>query len=255
MNTSLNTLFKGSLIAACFGIMSSASYASATDDIKAALTGIIGPRITEAKITESAMEGAYQVDLGSQVIFVRQSGDHLLIGDVFNTQRKASLSKEIKNAKVKVILNEMQEASMIVFEPKQTKRTITVYTDVDCPYCRKLHEEVPALVKNGVKVRYLWYPRSGIGSPSYDKAVSIWCADNQTAAMDDAKLNNKISPLKCDPNPVAAHYASGRKVGVNGTPAIVLEDGSIIAGYMPAKNLLANLGISPVEPIANATNN
>ena len=255
MNTSMITLFKRSIIAVCFSIMSSASYANATDDIKAALADFIGPRIAEAKVTESAMKGAYQVDLGDQVIFVRQSGNHLLIGDVFNIQRKASLSEEIKNAKVEVIMNEMQESSMIVFAPKKTKRTITVYTDVDCPYCRKLHKEVPTLVNNGVKVRYLWYPRSGIGTPSYDKAVSIWCADDQAAAMDEGKLNNNITPLKCDPNPVAAQYESGRRVGVRGTPAIVLEDGSIIAGYLPAKSLLANLGISPIEPIANATNN
>lgn len=230
--------------------ISSISLADTPEEIKAALAEIVGQRAASAEIKESPMPGVYQADIGDRVVFISIAGDHLLLGDVFDTARKISLSEEIKQEKALAVVSEMDENEMIVFAPKETKRTITVYTDVDCPYCRKLHQEVPSLVKNGVKVRYLWYPRSGIGTPSYDKAVSIWCAEDQTAAMDDAKLRNKITEGSCDPNPVSAQYSSGQLVGVRGTPTIVTDDGTIIGGYLPAKNLLAQLGIAPDTPVA-----
>ncbi len=220
-------------------------------DIKAAMYELTGKNIAADNITESPMQGVYQVDLGNRIVFVSKVGEHLLLGDVFDTRRRVSLSDEIKQAKALAIIGDIEESEMIVFEPEETKRTITVYTDVDCPYCRKLHKEVPTLVDNGVKVRYLWYPRSGINTPSYDKAVSIWCAEDQLTAMNDAKLNNKIVDLSCVPNPVASQYNSGKRVGVRGTPTIVVDDGTIIGGYLPAKKLLADLGLVS-DPIAKA---
>jgi len=228
------------------------SGAEGQDEIKTALYELIGPRAATSEIIESPMKGVYQVDLGDRILFVSKVGNHLLLGDVFDTQRRVSLSEEIKQEKALAVVGEIKESDMIVFAPEEIKRTITVYTDVDCPYCRKLHKEVPTLVENGVKVRYLWFPRSGVNTPSYDKAVSIWCAEDQLAAMDDAKLNNKIVNASCKPNPVADQYASGQRVGVRGTPTIVVDDGTIIGGYLPAKDLLASLGLAS-EPIAKAT--
>jgi thiol:disulfide interchange protein DsbC len=224
---------------------------AAQKEIQTALFELVGPRAAASEIIESPMEGVYQVDLGDRIVFVSKAGDHLLLGDVFDTQRRVSLSEEIKQTKALAIIDEIPESEMIVFAPAETKRTITVYTDVDCPYCRKLHKEVPTLVENGVKVRYLWFPRSGINTPSYDKAVSIWCADDQLSAMDDAKLNNKIVNASCDPNPVSSQYNSGQRVGVRGTPTIVVDDGTIIGGYLPATDLLVSLGLVS-EPIAEA---
>ncbi len=222
------------------------------DQIKTALAELMGPRAATIEVIESPMKGVYQVDLGDRIQFVSKVGNHLLVGDVFDTQRRVNLSDEIKQEKVLAVVGEIEESEMIVFAPEETKRTITVYTDVDCPYCRKMHQEVPALLENGVKVRYLWFPRSGINTPSYDKAVSIWCAEDQLVAMDDAKLNNKIVDASCKPNPVGDQYASGQRAGVRGTPTIVVDDGTIIGGYLPAKNLLARLGLVS-EPIVSDT--
>jgi len=217
--------------------------ADSLEDVRAALTDLVGPRAASSEITESPMPGVYQVNLGDRIIFASKVGNHMLLGDVYDTDRKVSLTDEIQQQQALAVISDIDEKDMIVFSPEETKRTITVYTDVDCPYCRKLHKEVPTLVENGVKVRYLWFPRSGVNTPSYDKAVSIWCADDRQSAMNDAKLSDKITPLKCDPNPVASQYASGQQVGVRGTPTIVLDDGTVIGGYLPASNLLANLGI------------
>jgi len=248
-------LFASSLLITSFAQAQDASDAStdAQNEIKTALFELIGPRAATSEIIDSPMEGVYQVDLGDRIVFVSKVGKHILLGDVFDTQRRISLSEEIKQEKALAIVGEIQESEMIVFAPEETKRTITVYTDVDCPYCRKLHQEVPTLVENGVKVRYLWFPRSGINTPSYDKAVSIWCAEDQLTAMDDAKLNNKIVNASCDPNPVASQYNSGQRVGVRGTPTIVVDDGTIIGGYLPAKDLLTSLGLTAEQIAKTAT--
>jgi thiol:disulfide interchange protein DsbC len=134
---------------------------------------------------------------------------------------------------------------MIVFSPKgQVKASVTVFTDVDCGYCQKLHEEVPALNAKGIEVRYLAYPRAGIGSPSYNKIVSAWCANDQQDALTKLKRRQPIPTNICAGNPVAAQFALGGKMGVRGTPALVLESGRLLPGYMPADRLAAELGVN-----------
>lgn len=254
MKIQLNALFKRLLLVAGCAIIMPTAQADTADEIKISLLGLVGPRAAASEIVESPMEGVYQVDLGDRVLFVSKQGEHLMIGDVFDTGRGVSLAEELQQEKVLAVINGIPESEMIVFAPEETKRTVTVYTDVDCPYCRKLHKDVPKLVEGGVKVRYVWYPRSGVGTPSYDKAVSIWCAEDQQTAMDDAKLNDKIVSASCEPNPVEAQYQTGQQVGLRGTPTIVVDDGTIIGGYLEAQKLLASLGLSP-EPVASATAN
>ena len=125
---------------------------------------------------------------------------------------------------------------MIVFAPKVVKHTVTVFTDIDCPYCRRLHKEVPAMNELGIKVRYLAFPRAGVHSPSFKEAVSVWCAKNPAQALTDAKAGKKVPEVTCD-NPVLQHMALGEQVGVTGTPAMVLEDGRMLPGYIPATRL------------------
>lgn len=251
MITKSTLLIKRFLLVASSLFIIQHAHADTQEALKLALFELVGPRAYSSEIIESPMPDVYQVDMGDRIIYVSMVGNHMLLGDVYDTERHVSLSEEIEKHKTLAVIDEMQESDMIVFAPDTIKRTITVYTDVDCPYCRKLHKEVPTLVKNGVKIRYLWYPRSGINTPSYDKAVSVWCAEDQQTAMNDAKLNNKIVSVSCDPNPVSDQYASGQRVGVRGTPTIVVDDGTTIGGYLPAKNLLANLGIG-MEPVAKA---
>ena len=136
---------------------------------------------------------------------------------------------------------------MLVFSPPadRVKATVTVFTDIDCGYCRKLHQEVPELNRLGIAVRYLAYPRAGLGSDSYDKAVSAWCADNPRLALTEAKLGNEIETRTCA-NPVAGHMNLGAQFGVNGTPAVFYEDGTLQNGYMPALDMAERLGL--IEP-------
>ena len=125
---------------------------------------------------------------------------------------------------------------MIVFGSGKEKHVIDVFTDIDCGYCRKLHSQIDQYNKEGIEVRYMSYPRAGVNSESGRKAISVWCADDRKKAISEAKQGNPVEEKTCD-NPVAEQFALGRVVGVSGTPALVLENGELIPGYVPPKRL------------------
>jgi len=125
---------------------------------------------------------------------------------------------------------------MLIFAPKDYKYTVTVFTDIDCGYCRKLHAEIDQYNAKGIRVRYLMFPRAGVGSPSYQKAVNVWCADDRNQALTRSKAGETLEEKQCK-NPVADEYALGQMVGVTGTPAIFLADGELVPGYVPADRM------------------
>ncbi|MEW8601770.1 MAG: DsbC family protein [Candidatus Thiodiazotropha sp.] len=136
---------------------------------------------------------------------------------------------------------------MIVYGSTGKQRHITVFTDIDCGYCRELHAEVPALNASGVDVRYVAFPRAGIGSDSYKKYVSVYCADDPKRALTEAKMGVMLKPVNC-PNPVKKNFDLGRQLEVKGTPMIVVDDGTVIRGYMKARKLLRRMKLAYVKP-------
>ena len=154
-----------------------------------------------------------------------------------------NLAESKRVVKRKALMDAVAREDMVIFAPAgETRAVVNVFTDVDCSYCQKLHLEVPALNQMGIEVRYLAYPRAGVGSPSYAKIVSAWCADDPNTAITKLKARQEIPPATCT-NPVAQHFDLGREVGVTGTPAIVTEDGRLVPGYMPAAELAKAVGI------------
>jgi thiol:disulfide interchange protein DsbC len=139
---------------------------------------------------------------------------------------------------VKQAFEGVGDKNMIVMAPKETRSTITVFTDVDCPYCARLHQDVPELNRNGIKVRYLLYPRAGEGSKTYRRSVAVWCAPDRIKAVGIAKNGGQLEMRTCA-NPVDDHYRLGERLGISGTPTIFLENGKKIPGYVPASQLIA----------------
>ena len=193
---------------------------------------------TEAtSIKQTPIAGLYEVTVPPRVFYVSANGQYVLTGDLIDLKNSINLSEGVRdNARIASIEN-IGEENMIVFSPEKVKHTITVFTDIDCGYCRKLHNEMASYNKLGISIRYLAYPRAGIGSPSYNKAVSVWCSDDRKQAMTDSKNGKDLPPKNCE-NPVAKQMALGKGLGVNGTPAIVLANGQIYPGYAPADKLL-----------------
>jgi thiol:disulfide interchange protein DsbC len=131
---------------------------------------------------------------------------------------------------------------MIVFKPETTKASITVFTDVDCTYCRALHRDMEKLMELGIEVRYVAYPRGGEMAGSYGKMVSVWCSSDRQKSLTQAKNGQNLPEFDCD-NPVLTHYALGNEIGISGTPALVLSSGQVIPGYMDPERLAAMLSI------------
>ncbi len=190
-----------------------------------------------SNVKTSPVSGLYEITVGPRLLYISADGRYIIRGDVIDIDRGENLSESARKRVRIDAVNDLGEAGMIVFAPQDVESTITVFTDVTCPYCSKLHNEVGQLNKAGIKVRYLAFPRAGVPSSVYDQMVSVWCADDPQAAMTDAKARRPVEPKRCD-NPVAEHFQMGQLVGVSGTPTIILEDGSIIGGYVPAKELI-----------------
>ena len=200
------------------------------------------PELKEVTVKPSPVSGMYEVEHDSKIFYATGDGKYVFMGDVLDLHSQTNLT-EARRAAIRMrLLNDVGEANMIVIGPDKPKRTLTVFTDVDCGYCAKFHLDVPALNKEGVKVRYLFYPRTGIGSESYKRAVAVWCASDRAKAIGIAKARGKLDMKTCA-NPVESHYQLGQRLDVNGTPTIFLDDGKMLPGYVPAPRLLAMLGL------------
>jgi thiol:disulfide interchange protein DsbC len=220
----------------------------ATARVSAALAKVLPPGLKPDRIVESSMPGLFEVMVHSRLLYVSADGRHVFVGsgDLIDLDTMENLSDKRRRELTLAAVDSVDEKDMIVIGPKDAKRTITVFTDVDCPYCAKFHLEVPKLVENGVKVRYLLYPRSGLNGRTYQRSVAVWCAEDRVKAIGVAKAGGKLEMKTC-PNPVAEHYAAGQKAGVTGTPTIVLDNGDIVGGYRPADQMLAILGLKPAK--------
>ncbi len=191
-------------------------------------------------VTPSPVEGLYEVVFGPQLFYVSGNGRYLIQGSVIDLESRQNLTEPRKaQARIEAI-NALGEDNMVVFAPKKVDHTITVFTDIDCAYCRKLHKEIDVYQNLGIKVRYLMYPRAGVGSPAYKKALSVWCSDDRNGALTRAKQGEVLKEAQCE-NPVQDHLMMGELVGIRGTPAIVSEQGELLPGYVPAKRLRQHL--------------
>jgi thiol:disulfide interchange protein DsbC len=195
-------------------------------------------------IESAPLPGYRQIIVGSQMVYVSDDGKYLLQGTLYDTQNKRDLTGARLAIDHKKKVDAVPLSKRIVFAPDKPKYKITVFTDLDCGYCRKLHSQIAEYNKRGIEVDYLFFPRTGLNTPSFDKAVSVWCAADRKAAFTAAKAGKNPAPAKCD-NPVAEEYQLGTQVGVEGTPTIFAPDGTKIGGYLPPAEMeskLQNLG-------------
>jgi thiol:disulfide interchange protein DsbC len=190
-------------------------------------------------ISDSPVSGVYQVALGSNVAYVTADGRYIIRGDIFDAQTSANLTEETRARARVAMLSGVDPASMIVFKPAdgKVKHTITVFTDIDCGYCRQFHREIDQVTALGIEVHYLFYPRTGRNTESWTKADEVWCAADHNTALTRAKLGGELSGSACANTPVEAHYTLGQRIGVRGTPAVFSETGELIGGYLPPATL------------------
>jgi thiol:disulfide interchange protein DsbC len=192
-------------------------------------------------VNVSPIDGWYTVHKGSVVAYVSEDGRYLLQGDLIDLDTQTNLTEQTRTTARRNLMSKVGDDRVIAFTPEDVKYSVTVFTDVECTYCRKLHSEIDQYLANGIEIRYVLYPRNGPASRSWNTSEDVWCASDRATALTAAKLNRDFETQKCRSSAITDNYALGRDVGLNGTPAIVLEDGTLLGGYLPPEALSLRL--------------
>jgi thiol:disulfide interchange protein DsbC len=217
--------------------------ALAKDTLEAEFTSALSKLLPDVEIdnvSSTPIKGLYQVVIGTDVIYITRDGNYVIKGDILDLEERRNLTEDIRAGSRIDILDSIKEGDYIEFSSINMQDAIYVFTDVDCGYCRKLHLDVPKLNSLGVTVRYLAYPRAGVDSVVGQEMSNVWCAKDRQKALTAAKNREPIEAKLCD-DPVAEQYALGQKLGVRGTPAIYLQNGKILPGYMPPDEIIKQL--------------
>ena len=222
-------------------VFSTQSLAGEAEDISVIkkVLGELMPQAQAESIKPAAFPGMYEAIFGPQIIYISGDGRYMLEGDLYDLKNRMNLTETKRRVARAKAVRGMDENTMVVFSPDadKVKHTITAFTDIDCGYCRKMHKQMKQYNDLGIAMRYLAYPRSGVNTPSYHKAVSVWCADDKQAAMTRAKSGETLPKADCK-TPIKAHMDAAKLVGVTGTPTMVLENGRVIPGYVEPKRLI-----------------
>ena len=186
--------------------------------------------------------GLYEFRQGADVSYLTADGKFFIDGNLYDMDTRENLTEALRTHARASMISAVPESQMLIFSPENPRYTITVFTDVDCGYCRKLHSEMAELNKLGIRVRYMFFPRTGPNTESWKKAEVVWCSANRNEALTRAKAGGALDMTKtCGPTPVEREYSLGEAIGVRGTPAIVTQSGAFISGYMPPHDLIEQI--------------
>lgn len=197
--------------------------------------------IEPKNVNGSPIEGWYTVQKGSIVAYVSKDGRYLLQGDLIDLDEQVNLSERSRVDARRTLISSLDDNQGILFSPQEVKYRVTVFTDVDCTYCRKLHSQIDEYLAQGIEIRYMLYPRNGPASPTWNTSEDVWCATDRKGALTAAKLDRSFESHKCNASSITESYMLGQDVGLTGTPAIVFDDGTLISGYLPPEALTARL--------------
>jgi thiol:disulfide interchange protein DsbC len=202
---------------------------------------VINPALKVERVGETPLPGLYEVLIDGQIFYFSADGRYMVQGDLVDLKNRKSLTEPRRQEVRLEALKKVQQKNMLIYPAKgERKQVVTVFTDIDCAYCRRLHQHMPEMNERGIEVRYLLMPRAGVQSESYRKAVNVWCADKPREAMTVAKQGRAIENKQCE-NPVQAHMALAEQLGVNATPTLITDRGGLHPGYLPPDQLLARL--------------
>ncbi len=209
----------------------------------------LAPDMEITAISESVMPGVYELVSGAQVFYLTPDGKYMLEGSIIDLEHRVDISEQRRGGLQMSLINQIPEDQMLVFnnETGDAERSITVFTDTDCGYCQRLHQEIETITDANIRVRYLLFPRAGFESASSEELQSVWCADDQQEAMTIAKTGGRVPSATCE-NPIESHMNLARQVGLRGTPLIYLDNGTKIPGYQPAAQLIEQINNS--QPVA-----
>jgi thiol:disulfide interchange protein DsbC len=200
----------------------------------------LAPQAKSIAISETPIDGLLMVQINGDIVYATADGKYLIQGRVVDMETREDLTEGAKSEVRRELLASVDSTKQITFAPEKPAYDLMVFTDIDCGYCRKLHAQMAEYNQQGIAIHYMAFPRAGVGSLSYEKAVSVWCASDQRAALTQAKLGEEPAPAQCD-NPIDEQYQLGLDLGVSGTPSLLTADGQMIPGYVPPDQLRERL--------------
>lgn len=224
-----------------YAILTAAS--AAEPDVEERITGSLRAVFPDAEVTQinmSQIPGIYEVMLGADMVYVSADGRYVIRGDLFDLKERRNITEDEREVTRVDLLSKVPAQEMIEFAPASPKHSVYVFTDITCGFCRRFHQNVPELNRLGIAVRYLAFPRSGTGGEVYKDMVSVWCAPDRQQALTDAKLGKPVTKASCA-NPVKKQFLLGQSLGIHGTPAVYLENGKSVGGYVSPQELLQAL--------------
>jgi thiol:disulfide interchange protein DsbC len=202
---------------------------------------VAGESIKPEDVRATPVPGVFELRRGPEILYMSQDGRFVFTGDLYRVQDKSNLTEARRSTMRRELIDAIPESKMVIFSPPQPKYTITVFTDVDCPYCQAFHKQIDKYNKLGIRVRYMFFPRSGPDTESWHKAEAIWCSADRKSALTQAKLGKPLTTKACSDTPVAQEYQLGKAVGLEGTPGIVASNGEMLGGYVPPDELADEL--------------
>ncbi len=222
------------------------------DEVRATIQAKL-PGIQAEDIRKTPIPGIYELSKGSEVLYISGDGRYLFQGDLLDMNTGAEITEARRRHLRAAAINALGEDMVIEYPPPPpypTRHMITVWTDIDCGYCRKMHRQLSEYHKLGIGIRYLFFPRSGPNTPSFSKAVNVYCSEDRQSALTRAKQGQNVTAPKCD-NTVLQQYRMGLELGARGTPFVILPDGEVVNGYLPPAALAARLDAKPrQDPVA-----
>jgi len=224
----------------------SANDDSALEEVRIRMSEMFAS-IDPQDVNDSPIDGWYTIQKGSIIAYVSADGRYLMQGDMIDLDSQVNLTELSRNDARRDLISALDDDQSILFSPAEVKHTVTVFTDIDCGYCRKLHSQIDDYLGNGIAVRYVLYPRNGPASKAWSTSEEVWCARDRNEALTAAKLDRKFETSKCDASTISRHDTLGRDIGLSGTPAIVFEDGTLIGGYLPPAQLNMRLQQNELE--------
>ncbi len=204
-----------------------------------AVAGLAG--VKPENVQSTPVAGIFEVLRGSDILYMTRDGQYAFTGDLYQVPGRANLTEVHRREMRRKLIEAVPESRMVVFSPAQPKYTVTVFTDVDCSYCRALHRQIAEYNRLGIRVRYVFYPRTGPDTASWHKAEQVWCSADRKAALTRAKLGEALDAQTCGDTPVAQEYELGKAIGLEGTPGIVAANGTLVGGYLPPDELVEQL--------------
>ena len=248
----IRTIFssiKATLLAASCLFLAATAFAAQEDEkleiARAKVSGMF-EQIKPEHVNPGPIDGWFTIQKGSIVAYISDDSRYLMQGDIIDLESEINLTEASRNGARREMVASIDDSQVIKFSPSEVKHSVTVFTDTDCTYCRRLHNQIDEYMAHGIEIRYLLYPRNGPASASWNVAEQVWCSSDRNKALTAAKLDRNFQTSACDASIVQDHYILGQESGLSGTPAIILQDGTLIGGYLPPDELNERLEMSPV---------